>query len=346
MGEIMAQTKTKRVSGAAKKKTTSRTAPKKAAAKSSAERPRSQESPALKNLLARLEKKNLVPERLRGNDNYLDIVTWNIRYFSHTDPQRVQIIERLMSEINADIFVLQEIEEFALNDLARRLAEKDAGQYRVHYGTTGDDQRVAIMYDRDWVKLTSTPLELFGQETELKFGRSHAFPRLPLHASFYAYGIENPFLFELIGVHLKSKVNGRGSTDNGFAQRSMAAKRLALWLESEAVDDDVIIAGDWNATANEKEWTPLLDQETTGTIHMSSWNPDGEGSYLVSTSQRTRIDLFVVTEEAARQAVRKEKPEVIEWNDILEMKGVFGHIKKKISDHLPVLCRFYFTEKR
>ena len=52
-----------------------------------------------------------VPDKVQGTDSFLDVITWNIKFFNTRDPQRVELIARIMQELNADLFVLQEIEE-------------------------------------------------------------------------------------------------------------------------------------------------------------------------------------------------------------------------------------------
>jgi len=51
-----------------------------------------------------LDAKKLVPPRFRGTDKFLDIVSWNIRWFDHQDDRRIKAIEQVLTEINADIF--------------------------------------------------------------------------------------------------------------------------------------------------------------------------------------------------------------------------------------------------
>ncbi len=80
------------------------------------------------------------------------------------DPKRVSLITSILQELNADIVVFQEIEENSLDIVAQNLIDTGAGLYKVAYGTTGGDQRVAIMYDMEWVKASEDIKELFADE--------------------------------------------------------------------------------------------------------------------------------------------------------------------------------------
>jgi hypothetical protein len=62
----------------------------------------------------------LRPEQ-RGSDRFLDIVTWNIKWFNASNPDRIARIARIMGEINADLFILQEIEAGAMDPVVQIL---------------------------------------------------------------------------------------------------------------------------------------------------------------------------------------------------------------------------------
>src|SRR5215510_10156716 len=105
--------------------------------------------------------RDMVPNALEGTDRFLDIVTWNIKFFNLQDPARITTITRIMAEINADVFVLQEIEDGAMDPIAANLRSIGAGFYKTFYGTMGGDQRVVLMYDTEFVRASANPEELF-----------------------------------------------------------------------------------------------------------------------------------------------------------------------------------------
>lgn len=290
--------------------------------------------------------KDFVPNNLQGEDRYLDLITWNIKFFNNRDPQRVKVIISIMQELNADIFVLQEIEEGSLDGIAETLIESGAGLYKTAYGTTGGDQRVAFMYDMEWVKASLSVEELFADENPtvlVERTRKPVFPRLPLHSTFVAYKEEDPFDFHLVGLHLKSQRGGGGE------QRSEAAKRLADWIETGTSDEDVIVAGDWNAPPKRPEWAPLRELEVKGEIKFEGFNPADEASYLSVGNRRSRLDLIAVSSSIKAVDIQ-ETSAVVTWNALLETsegsqrQQLLKQVIDTISDHLPVLTRFYFTD--
>jgi endonuclease/exonuclease/phosphatase family metal-dependent hydrolase len=291
------------------------------------------------------ELRDLVPDRLQGTDRFLDIVTWNIKWFNLSDEHRVGQIASAMSEINADIFVLQEIEPSAMDPVAELMKRSGAGYYKVAQGDTGGDQRVTILYDLEFTKTTATPVELFTENPKIPVGNGQksVFPRRPLHTSVTVFaGEEEPFDFELVGVHLKSQRQDQNG-DDGSAQRQASAQHLTNWMLSETPDDDVIIAGDWNAVASKPEWEVIRDLEGEGKIKFESFNNGAEASHFFKNGKGTRLDYFVVSASAANVSPDGAST-VIDWNALLrEGKTAWRWIVDEFSDHLPVISRFYFT---
>lgn len=327
------------------------------------------------NISRLLDAKRLVPERFRDTDEFLDVVSWNIRWFDHQDPVRVQAIADVLGAINADVFVLTEIaEDGALDEVINRLAQARAGFYSREYGKTGAQQRVVFLWDRDWVRTKQRPRELFvGEKLTVpgEFGtkRQAVFPRLPLWAYFEALPPDNRpgsegFTFELVGVHLKAQgpaprdYTGPAKDRWGIPQRTAASKRLARWLTTPAehADTDVIITGDWNATPGQPEWAKLRALEKRKEIKFTGTNNENEPTHLVrlnaSGPAGTRLDLHLVTDEASASAVPDHTGVVIRWSpfDHLSTLGsaqrqqLFKRLKYLFSDHLPVVSRFYLTD--
>ena len=143
---------------------------------------------------------SIVPDQYRGTDRFLDIITWNLRWFTSRDIKRVDRVTAIMDALNADIFVCQEIECGSLDAIAERLSNNGAGHYKVAYGTTGGDQRIAMMYDMDWIRAKSDIVELLGKDQVLTSDGKNAFPRLPLYENFAGLSHESdPFDFQLLG---------------------------------------------------------------------------------------------------------------------------------------------------
>lgn len=298
---------------------------------------------------------DIIPQEMKGTDKFLDVVNWNIRYFHDRDEQRVNAVSRVLSELNADVIVLEEIMDGSLGGVVQNLKANGAGHYEVAYGKTGGNQRVAIMYDLDWVRSKDDIKELFGKGEVVTGEGKDVFPRLPLHGYFTAlnHGKKSvPFDFQIVGVHLKSQ---RG---DGADQRIMAAQRLATWLEQDSakVDADVIVLGDWNEPPSSKTWAAIHNLEKKNKAAFARINDDSNISHLMYRNKNdfgSRLDLQLISVAALPDL--KAPPEAVHWkplNKLLEgtptgkeLKGLIKQISNDISDHMPVVSRFYFDAK-
>jgi endonuclease/exonuclease/phosphatase family metal-dependent hydrolase len=328
------------------------------------------------NLSKAFSGKKLVPENYRGTDKFLDVVQWNLEWFGATksrdkDKKRSRLILDILAVLNADILVFQEVagptrnQDGSLDSIAAALTSANAGDYRVEYTRAGGEQRVAMMWDRDFVRAKIEPSDLFERGTHTTPDGKDAFAtRTPLHAYFSVRenatetgGGTKTYDFQILGVHLKAMTEG-------YKQRLHSAKVLADWLTKEApkTDSDAVILGDWNAPPDDKSWAPFhkLEKAPNSKIKFSDINDPSDYSYLWLANRSTkfvsRIDLTALT-LSSFQNVAGKAAEVVLWQPIEEtiarageMKAsevakVMKEIKEAVSDHLPVVTRFYFTDK-
>ena len=295
---------------------------------------------------------DIVPEEYKGTDRYLDIITWNLFWFHHKEEERVRTVTDILEQLNADILVFQEVVNESLNGVAEELSQRGAGNYEVNYGTTGGNQRIAIMHDLDWIRSKDDVSELFGKKQVIASNNKDAFPRLPLHGIFTGLSNDKPFDFHLVGLHLKSQRGG------GSEQRQKAAEKLSDWMTKQAsqIDEDVIMTGDWNKEPSSDDWKALLDLEKDGEVHFSNINDESEISHLMYQKKSkvgTRLDVTAIS-VAAYDEVNAD-PKVVKWKNLdalldssqkaKKIKENLKYIKENISDHMPVVTRFYFTDK-
>lgn len=297
-------------------------------------------------------KLNLVPDKYKGTEKFLDVVTWNIRFFHDRDSNREKRIASILSSLNADIIVLQEILNESMTDVVELLRKSKSGHYQVVYGTTGGNQRIAIMYDLDYIRAKDDIFEIYKKGEVLASDGKDVFPRLPLLARFTGLTSGTPFDFQLLGVHLKSQRGGGGE------QRHLAAEHLAIWLEKVApqYDADVIVIGDFNETPGSDTWDPFHRLEKKGMLKFKEINNESDISHLMYKNKKelgSRLDLCSVSMAASERMGKP--PEVVCWTSLekllqtgpssKQIKDFLSALKAEVSDHMPVLTRFYFTDE-
>lgn len=299
----------------------------------------------------------MVPPHLAGTDTFLDIVTWNIRFFHDQDPDRVDRVVAILAALNADLFVFEEIKEGSLDVVAQKLSQRGAGHYSVAYGSTGGEQRVAFMWDLDWLRAKDDTTELFGRGNVRASDGKDAFPRLPLWG--YFTGLREdvnqpPFDFQFVGLHLKSQRGG------GEPQRIAAAEKLSGWLHLDAVqeDADVILMGDWNEPPDSDAWRAFRELEARNEAYFTRINNDSDISHFYYKNRNdlgSRLDLAAVSVAAYENMVnRDDGAVVVRWKNLDEflshhpsaqdIKRLISDLGKKISDHMPVITRFTWVE--
>lgn len=313
------------------------------------------------NLSAALDAAGLIDPKYAGTDRFLDIVTWNIRFFHDRDDKRVNRVVEVLAALNADIFVFQEILDRSMDVVAQKLGQRGAGYYSVSYGSTGGQQRIALMHDLDWTRLKEEPRELYGRGEVVTSDGKDAFPRQPYLGVFTCLrkaetgalvGEEGAFDFQLLGVHLKSQRGG------GDEQRELEGKKLAEWLAKEApkTDADVVVLGDWNASPDAAPWAPLRKLEEQGRAAFTKYNNSSDISHLMfrnASEFGSRIDLACVSGAATEKVAAP--PQVVRWTSLEDLlsgqpkaKQIREYIKEiaeDVSDHMPVVTRFYFEER-
>ena len=323
-----------------------------------------------------------VPKEYRDTAQYIDVLQWNIEWFGAgksqaKDRQRFNRVVDILEAFNSDLFVFQEIAgpskdgryPGVLDAVAEELNRRGAGDYVVYYTAAGGEQRVAMMWDRDWLRSKADVEDLFPRGAHQQPGKKDPFAgRTPLYGYFTARipsgssvpvspGTEK-FDFQVLGVHLKAMAEGA-------PQRKESAAILANWLTTtaQATDSDTMILGDWNAAPDAPEWAPFhaLEDDPATPVHFRDINDPSDYSYLwlANRSNRflSRIDLAAVTLASADQVVDQQIAKVVQWVPIQEalaragsMKDkavvkVLQEVKEAVSDHLPTLARFYIKQK-
>ena len=302
-----------------------------------------------------------IDKKFEDQEDFLDIVQWNLRWFNAMQKDREEKIKQVLSVLNSDIFVFQEIEEKSLDNIAKTLSDEGLGSYRTAYGTTGGQQRIAIMWDMEWVRSKDDIKELFGKNAVTIPSGKDVFPRLPLWSYFYCKSTvsnKRGFDFQLVGLHLKSQMDKSGIGEDEL-QRTLAAVKLSDWLMKDAsnLDSDTILLGDWNEPPEAPAWESFRRLEKEKKVKFLKINDQSNFSHLYYRNRNnpgSLLDLKVITSPYAKEL--NKVGGTIRWlalDDLLKsnkaagvVKKIINEIKKEITDHMPVLTRFGLDQKK
>lgn len=297
-----------------------------------------------------------IDSKFNDSNDFLDIVQWNLRWFNAQEKERVKKIKQVLSVLNSDIFVFQEIALGSLDEIAAQLTQEGKGTYQVVYGNTGGQQRIAIMWDMEWVRTKDDTKELFSKNEITTPSGKDVFPRQPLWNYFYCKSTASNargFDFQLVGLHLKSQMDTAGTGEDNL-QRTLSAAKLADWLQKDAnhYDADVIMLGDWNEPPSAMAWESIRNLEKQKKVEFQKINDQTHFSHLYYRNKNdvgSKLDLRVVTTPLAKEMNKKAGGDItwLSLENLMqsgasagEVKKLIESIKADVTDHLPVLTRF------
>ena len=317
---------------------------------------------------------DFVPKQYHDTDQFLNIVQWNIEWFgarknTERDKKRKKLVTDILAMFNADLFVFQEIAgpsadgryEGVLDEIADELTERGMGDYVVYYTYAGGEQRVAMMWDREFIKAKEEVQDLFDRGTYQKPGKKDPFAgRTPLYGHFTSR-IEageafDKYDFQVVGLHLKAMADG-------VTQRAESAKILVDYLEKDFQQKtgDILMMGDFNAPPDDKKsWSAFhqLEKKSPEQFKFTAINDPSDFSYMwlknMSDKYVSRIDLTAMSLSSELKVGSAGTP--VKWKPIeeaisragkisdKEVRDTMSEIKELISDHLPVLTQFYIED--
>lgn len=272
--------------------------------------------------------------------------TTNIDRHAHRSKQTVSRIAKLIADtLDLEIVVLEEInsksQEYQwLEDF---LGQRGYQLRRV--GITGGEQGVVIGFDTDEVSLLddgdrSGIKEMnVRSEIDLGDGCTSTNLRVPLYGKFKA----GQFDFVLVGVHLKSQLGVETASDPGQCaddiRRAQSEDIVGALpgILGDLNDQDVIIAGDFNATLSDPSLSPLLDGADFIALTKGANRAPGSNniSYLKVPFQEIIDHLLIRTASTSEWAVRS----TFIFNPP-STPTLLNKYLKYTSDHAPVWTSF------
>ncbi len=233
-----------------------------------------------------------------------------------------------------DVVALQEIDTSSRQwtDLKAHL---DAQGYSVAIeGTTsGRNQYLVLLYRRETIDLIAGSAAEIDVPTRYDFGGGCRYEglRQPIAAKFSA----EKFDFIVTAVHLKSK-SARGiPSDCPDKIRKAQTSELvnsATALREKHDEADIILVGDFNASAEENSLKPLA---TAGFVSQMKFRAEGSGKYSFRKGRENLIDHVMFIPSATSEYVPKSG-----FVYLVEDTALKEHVRN-LSDHMPVWSSFF-----
>ena len=256
-----------------------------------------------------------------GSDNSLEIVTWNVENFPKLGTQTVDDIAEIVTELDADIYGMEEIADTtSFRQLINKL-DGYAGTYSSDQYGPGNYQKTAVLYKKNIVSISNKEM-LFTND-------DYIFPRPPLKVYVTAQKGAEVFDFTFIVLHLKAYGDAESE-----ARRRSACVKLKSYLDGELVtsaDKDYVVVGDWNDELTDPPadnvFQVFLDDPTDYRF-LTLDLPSGDYTYI-GGSFRSNIDQILITADAE-----------VEYDSgttsVIKIDQYFNAYVNEVSDHRPV----------
>ena len=232
-------------------------------------------------------------------------------------PHRLNLLEKLLGDMDADIMCLQEIEHETMEEdfhfLLKSYAKRSAGQKKKGHSFC----KPTVFWKEDMFELTWQSSRSRAIIVELKRKEDGA-------------------MFLVANVHLQG--GNQGQEDRKNQLRNI----VQIITQRAASADVLVVAGDFNANVKGPELDVLRDEGFTGLFasripFSHAWGSE-RGNFF-----RTTIDEIFVA--GAAKPVMLRSPLTAERYALLSAEGAALPDAEHPSDHLPLACCLSLTEK-
>ena len=259
---------------------------------------------------------------ITGQNNTLDIATWNIERFPKNNLTNLYV-KQIIDSLNVDIVGLQEIESIDyFNDLLDSLGENWHG-YRSG-GVNSDWGELSYIINTSNIELTTNPYTILDDD-------SYYFAYREPYVLEISYNNEN---LVLINVHYKCC---SGHED----RRLQASLVLYDYINSNYNNSKVIILGDFNDMLTDGDnniFAPFLsDMNNFYFTDFPIANSSNE--FWSFPSWPSHLDHILITNELFNYVIDTQTV-LVDWS----LNGGLSAYDAYVSDHRPVIVQILFNE--
>jgi endonuclease/exonuclease/phosphatase family metal-dependent hydrolase len=257
-----------------------------------------------------------------GSGKSFDIATWNIEHFPKNQDFTIPYLFRIISDIDIDLIAIQEIDD---KNLFMGLVDSLDGYQGFVSQLPAYGQRLGIIYKSEIISI-SDPKQIFVSD-------DWAFPRPPLITYVVIKdNYKTVFDFILIILHLKA-FNDKESED----RRREACQKLEKYISTyllTGTEKDILIVGDFNDKLDD----PV--EENIFKVFL-----DDSSNYEGLTLPIKDIPTYIGNFESSVDHIFISGDARNEYQggyiQVLKIDETFSNYVNYVSDHRPVLARFF-----
>ena len=266
-----------------------------------------------------------------GDENSLDIATWNIEWFPKNNQITVDYVIEIIDLLEFDILGIQELDDTTMfNDMLDSLPSY-SGYYESSWFAG-----LAYIYKTDLVEIN----DIFEIYTNSPFW--NAFPRSPMVMDLNFAG-ENYFI---INNHFKCCGDGILDLNDEFDEenrRYTAINLLKTYIDENLSDEKVIVLGDLNDDISEPHQNNVFQEVLDDSYNYQFGDliiAQGNSSDWSFPNWPSHLDHILITNELFDELDSIEV-KTIKIDDYIN--GGWTEYDQNISDHRPVAMKIHFN---
>ncbi len=265
-----------------------------------------------------------------GDDNSLDIATWNIEWFPKNGQATVEYVTQILLQLDLDILAMQELDNKDMFDQMFNELTNYTGYYESAWFAG-----LAYIYKPDVVQINNI-YEIYTTSPYWS-----AFPRSPMVMDMSFMG-ENYFI---INNHFKCCGDGILDFNNESDEekrRYNAVNFLKEYIDTYLSDENVIVLGDLNddiAEAQQNNVFQMFLDDTDNYLFVDIEIANGSSSNWSYPTWPSHLDHILITNELFDELDNSDI-QTIKIDEYLD--GGWNEYDQNISDHRPVALKLYF----
>jgi len=265
-----------------------------------------------------------------GNDNSLDIATWNIEWFPKNGQTTVEYVIQILQQLDLDILAMQELDNKDMFDQMFNELTNYTGYYESAWFAG-----LAYIYKSDVVQINNI-YEIYTTSPYWS-----AFPRSPMVMDMSFMG-ENYFI---INNHFKCCGDGTlemNDESDEEKRRYNAVNFLKEYIDTYLSDENVIVLGDLNddiAEAQQNNVFQMFLDDTDNYLFVDIEIANGSSSNWSYPTWPSHLDHILITNELFDELDNSDI-QTIKIDEYLD--GGWNEYDQNISDHRPVALKLYF----
>ncbi|SVB08326.1 uncharacterized protein METZ01_LOCUS161180, partial [marine metagenome] len=267
-----------------------------------------------------------------GEDNSLDIATWNIEWFPKNGQITVEYVTEIIEQLDLDILAIQEVDDTAMFDQMLVALPAYTGYYESVWFAG-----LAYIYKTEVVGIN----DIYEIYTTSPYWS--AFPRSPMVMDINFMG-ENYFL---INNHFKCCGDGIIDFNNESDEekrRYDASNFLKEYIDTNLSDKNVIVLGDLNddiAEAPQNNVFQMILDDPDNYLFADLEIANGSTSEWSYPTWPSHLDHILITNELFDELDNSDI-QTIKIDEYLD--GGWNEYDQYISDHRPVAVKFNFSQ--